>query len=96
MCLTIPGRIVRIEDRDGSGATATIEYPGATRTANLVFLPDAKLGDYVLVQSGFATTRLEENDALEALACAQELDEFRRAPGTTPSAGATERNAAKR
>ncbi len=75
MCLAIPGRIVAIEESEAQGRFARIDYGIAVKTAQLLYLPDAQVGDYVIVQAGFATTRLEEAEALEALECARQIDE---------------------
>lgn len=65
MCLAIPGRIVRIvEDADGS-RSAEVEYPGTRRTVSLLYLPDAKVGEYLLVQAGFGMRLLTEEQARE-------------------------------
>ena len=87
MCLTIPGRIAEIDDRNPAAARAIVDYSGLRRSASLLFLPEARVGDYVLVQSGFVTTRLEEEEALEALAYAKELDSTREGTrvGSSPS-----------
>jgi hydrogenase expression/formation protein HypC len=73
MCLAIPGRLRSIgTDPDGM-RSAVVEYPGTTRTASLVFLPDAREGDYVLVQAGFAmrlVTAEQAEETYRALASA--------------------------
>jgi hydrogenase expression/formation protein HypC len=68
MCLAIPGRIRAIEvDTDGV-RTATVDYPGLSRSVSLLYLPEARVGDPVLVQAGFAIRRLTEEQAAEVLA----------------------------
>lgn len=63
MCLTIPGRVVGI-----NGDLATVDYgeDGVRNNIN-ISLVKANLGDYVLVQSGFAVKLLSENEASESL-----------------------------
>jgi hydrogenase expression/formation protein HypC len=73
MCLTIPGRVISIEGAGTDVRTAVVDYGSVQRTVHLMFLPEAAVGDYVIVQSGFAMTRLDESEALEALAYANEL-----------------------
>ncbi len=68
MCLTVPGRIVRIEADDGGFRMAQVDFGMALRPANLIFTPEARVGDFVIVQAGFATRRLDEEEAREALA----------------------------
>ncbi len=65
MCLAIPGRIVRIaEDADGH-RVAEVDYPGQLRTASLLYLPEAQVGDHILVQAGFGIRLLTEEQARE-------------------------------
>ena len=63
MCLTIPGRVVGI-----TGNLASVDYgeDGVRNNIN-TSLVKASLGDYVLVQGGFAIKLLSENEAREAL-----------------------------
>ena len=75
MCLAIPGRIVAIEESEEAGRFAQVDYGIATKRAHLLYLPDARVGDYVIVQAGFAITRLDETEAREALDCARRIDD---------------------
>jgi hydrogenase expression/formation protein HypC len=67
MCLTVPGRIVAIT-ADPVAPVAEVDYDGVRRQAQLLYLPDARVGEYVLVQAGFAIRRLSDDEAHEALA----------------------------
>ncbi len=51
MCLAIPGRIVAIEESEAQGRFARIDYGIAVKTAQLLYLPDAQVGDYVIVHA---------------------------------------------
>lgn len=79
MCLSIPGRIVRIDSRDASMRTALVDFDGLEKTVQLLYLPEAVVGDYVVVHAGFATQRLPEPEALEALRYAREMSAMARA-----------------
>ena len=63
MCLTIPGKVVGI-----SGDLAAVDYgeDGVRHDVN-ISLVKPRLGDYVLVQSGFAVKLLSESEAVESL-----------------------------
>ncbi len=67
MCLAIPGRVRSIENRDDGSRWAHVDYSGDVRTANLLYLPEARVGAYVLVQAGFAIRLLTEEQARESL-----------------------------
>jgi hydrogenase expression/formation protein HypC len=62
MCLAVPVKIVSVE-----GNRATVEFAGNRRMASLMLVPQAKVGDWVLLHAGFAITVLEEEDARESL-----------------------------
>lgn len=71
MCLAVPGRVVAIT-ADPVAPVAEVDYGGLRRRAQLVYLPEARVGDWVLVQAGFAVRRLSDDDAREALALLEE------------------------
>jgi len=64
MCLAVPARVVEIEDQ-----LASVEVQGVRRAASLMLLPEAAVGDYVLVHAGFAMQIVDEEEvrAMEAL-----------------------------
>lgn len=62
MCLAIPGKIVSIID-----TTATIDIEGNIITADLSVVPDAVVGDWVIVHAGFVLQKYDEHEALETL-----------------------------
>lgn len=74
MCLAVPAKVVEIKDQ-----LASVELNGVRRAASLMLLPEAKLGDYVLVHAGFAMQIVEEKDAEETYAL---LAEMKGAPRT--------------
>jgi hydrogenase expression/formation protein HypC len=75
MCLTTPGQIVKVETPSPDVRMAVVDFGVAVRNVNLVFTPDANVGDYVIVHAGFATRTLAESEAREAIAYARELAE---------------------
>lgn len=60
MCLAIPGKIERID-----GKKAMVDFGGVKRLADLSFLDEISVGDWVLVHVGFAIQRVEEEVARE-------------------------------
>jgi hydrogenase expression/formation protein HypC len=62
MCVAVPAEVLEID-----GSMATIDYGGVRRTANIDFLEDVKVGDYVVVHVGFAIQKLDREDAQETL-----------------------------
>ena len=70
MCLAIPLKLIEIHGRDAVG-----EAMGLQRKLRVDFIPDPKVGDYVIVHAGFAIERLPEGQALEDLETWEELDD---------------------
>ncbi len=62
MCLAIPGRVVRVE-----GMVALVDYGGVRREARIDFVPDVKVGEYVVVHTGFAIEKLDEEEARRSI-----------------------------
>jgi hydrogenase expression/formation protein HypC len=72
MCLAIPGKVEQIEGQGPLELSAIVDFEGVRKTVHLLYLPDVQVGEYVLVQAGYATQRIPEREALEALRIARE------------------------
>lgn len=70
MCLAIPALIKSIEDTE-----AEAEIGGITRRISLMLTPEAKVGDYVLLHTGYAINVLDQNEAEETLNLLREVAE---------------------
>lgn len=70
MCLAIPTRIIEIK-----GTNAVVEFGGVRKEIGLQLVPDAKVGDYVLLHAGFAIQKMDEGEARETLKLLEELIE---------------------
>ncbi|MGP8072514.1 MAG: HypC/HybG/HupF family hydrogenase formation chaperone [Thermoplasmata archaeon] len=66
MCLAVPGKILRVVEDAPEGRLVEADFAGTRKVVNLVFLPEATVGSYVVVHAGFATTLIPEAEALEA------------------------------
>lgn len=73
MCLAIPGRIVSVSGHSGFERRASVDFDGALQEVSLAYLPDAKIGDFVLVHVGFAMSLLDSAEALRILRELREL-----------------------
>ena len=62
MCLAIPGRILEAVN-NGGNRIAKVEFGGVTRQVYLDFVPEAVVGDYVLVHVGVAVSKMDEAEA---------------------------------
>ena len=64
MCLAIPGKIVTIVVDDNFGfRSGKVEFGGIRREVCLSYVPEAQIGNYVLVHVGFALTIIDEQEA---------------------------------
>jgi len=68
MCLAIPSKIISMNGQEGE-----VEVGGIIKKASLVFLPEAKIGEYVLLHAGFAIQTIDEKEALETLKIWKEM-----------------------
>ncbi|MEU9111514.1 HypC/HybG/HupF family hydrogenase formation chaperone [Streptomyces sp. NPDC048483] len=72
MCLAVPGKVVEIEERDGT-RMATVDFGGVVKEVCLEYVPDLVVGEYAIVHVGFALQRLDEDSARQTLALFEEL-----------------------
>ena len=71
MCLAVPAKILRID-----GAEAEVDFGGIRRVINIQLLPQAQVGDYVLIHTGFAIGIVDEQDALETLELLRQMGDL--------------------
>lgn len=72
MCLAVPGKIVEVSEING-GIMARVQFGGVTRQVSLDFLPEAQVGDYVMVHVGFAISRVDEEEAERTYSLLREM-----------------------
>jgi len=94
MCLAIPGKIESISGNDPLSRMGKINFGGILKEACLAYVPEAKVGDYVIVHVGFALSKVDEAEAqqvFEYLRQMGELEELAAPPGgptiALPAAG---------
>jgi len=87
MCLAVPGRVLTLAEQDGM-TMAQVDFGGLRKQVCMAYIPDARIGEYVIVHVGFAIQRLDERSAQETLANFARLgileEEF--GDGVTPAA----------
>lgn len=90
MCLAIPGKVVEAFDQGGM-RMAKVQFGGIIREACLEYVPDTKVGEYVLVHVGFAISKVDEEEAHRTYQALKELDQLSEL--MAPAAGEPERRA---
>jgi hydrogenase expression/formation protein HypC len=82
MCLAVPGRIRSISGDDPLTRMGKVDFGGVIKEVALAYVPDAGVGDYVLVHVGFAISKVDEKEAAETLDLLREIaDRAERAEG---------------
>jgi len=71
MCLSIPAKVERIE-----GDMAVVTVGGTEYDASLQMVDDVKIGDYILLHTGFALQKISEEEALETLKVFEEFEDL--------------------
>ena len=72
MCLAVPGKLLETEEI-GDNRLGVVELQGTQRQVFLNFVPEAQVGEYVLVHAGFAINRLNEQEARETYALLERI-----------------------
>ena len=78
MCLGVPGKVIDVSGNDPLYRTAKVACGGVIKEIALAGVPDAKVGEYVIVHAGFAIGSYDEETALATL---RDLEEIARASG---------------
>ena len=73
VCLAVPGKILEIEEV-GPLRSARVQFGGIVRQVSLNFVPEAGLGDYVMVHVGFAISRVDASEAERTYQLLQEME----------------------
>jgi hydrogenase expression/formation protein HypC len=76
MCLAIPGKIESISGDDPLSRMGKINFGGILKEACLAYVPEAKVGDYVIVHVGFALSRVDEAEANQVFEYLREMQEL--------------------
>ncbi len=76
MCLAVPGKIVSVDGQDPLLRTGRVDFSGTIKQINLAYVPEAKVGDYVLVHVGFAINTIDEAEANKVFEYLREMGEL--------------------
>ncbi len=71
MCLAVPAKVLSI-----NGHEAEVDFDGVRRCVSVVLTPDVRVGDYVVVHTGFAISVLDQEEAQQTLKLLDELEAF--------------------
>jgi hydrogenase expression/formation protein HypC len=76
MCLAVPGKITSIAGDDPLTRIGKVDFGGVFKEASLAYVPEANVGDYVIVHVGFAISRIDEEEAKKVFEYLREMGEL--------------------
>ncbi|MBU2527382.1 MAG: HypC/HybG/HupF family hydrogenase formation chaperone [Bacteroidetes bacterium] len=77
MCLSIPGKLIEITDQlDDTFRVGKVSFDGIVKKVSLTLVPEAKIGDYVMVHVGAAISIVDEEEAKKTFELLKQLDEL--------------------
>lgn len=76
MCLGVPGKVLSIEPNSIGMTMGKVSFGGVAKEVCLAYVPEAAVGDYVIVHAGFALNKLDEDEAMEVFELLKEMGEL--------------------
>ena len=76
MCLAIPGKIESVSGDSPLERVGRVSFSGIVKEVSLAYVPDAKIGDYVIVHVGFALSRVDEDEANQVFEYLRQMEEL--------------------
>lgn len=76
MCLAVPGRILSIDGEDPILRSGVVDFSGITKRVNLSYVPEASVGDFVLVHVGFAISTVDQEEAAKVFSYLRAMGEL--------------------
>jgi hydrogenase expression/formation protein HypC len=76
MCLGVPGKVLEIWHAEDTVPMGKVEFRGNTKDICLVYLPEVEVGDFILVNVGFANSKIGEDEAREIFSYMDQIGEF--------------------
>ena len=76
MCLAIPGKIESLSNDDPIMRTGRVNFGGIIKEVNLAYVPEAVIGEYVIVHAGFALSVIDEQEAQKVFEYLKEIKEL--------------------
>ena len=87
MCLAIPGKVMEITGAEPLSRAGRVNFGGIVKEVNLAYVPEAQVGDYVIVHVGFAISRLDEIEAQKVFDYLKQMEDLGELKGEEPQIG---------
>ncbi|MCC6961753.1 MAG: HypC/HybG/HupF family hydrogenase formation chaperone [candidate division Zixibacteria bacterium] len=76
MCLAVPGKIIAVDPTESLMRPGKVDFGGVVKDVNLCYVPEAKVGDYVIVHVGFALNVIDDAEAARVFEYLREIGEI--------------------
>ncbi|MCX6971633.1 MAG: HypC/HybG/HupF family hydrogenase formation chaperone [Verrucomicrobia bacterium] len=76
MCLAIPGKVETLTGDDPITRMGKVNFGGVIKEASLAYVPEAQVGDYVIVHAGFALSKVDEDEAHKVFEYLRQMEEL--------------------
>lgn len=76
MCLAVPGKLISVDESSALMRSGRVNFGGIIKEVSLAYVPEAKVGDYVLVHVGFALSIVDEAEANQVFDYLKKMDEL--------------------
>lgn len=76
MCLAIPGKVLSISGDDPLTRMGKVDFSGVVKQASLAYVPEVRVGDYVIVHVGFALSKVDEAEARKVFEYLRQMNEL--------------------
>ncbi len=76
MCLAIPGKLMEMDAEASLLRMGKVSFGGIVKSVNLAYVPEVKIGDYVVVHVGFAISIVDEVEAKKVFEYLEEMNEI--------------------
>ncbi len=81
MCLAVPGKVISVAGEDPLQRQGKVSFGGVIKDVNMAYVPEAEVGDYVIVHVGFALSKVDEDEANRVFEYLREMEELDRDKG---------------
>ena len=76
MCLAVPGKVISIDESNPELRMPKVNFGGVNKNICIQWVPDVKVGEYVLAHVGFALNKVDEKDAEETIKILREMGDL--------------------
>ena len=76
MCLAVPGKVVEVRGQEPLERCGKVEFGGLLKEVNFAYVPEVRVGDYVIVHVGFAISKLDEEEATKVFEYLSEMEDL--------------------